>query len=270
VAKEQAPVPAGPAYPISSVDNALRLLLRFREQPSLRLVEASEYLGVAQSTAHRLMAMLVTHGFVRRDARTRTYVPGPALMEIGLAVVQALDVRQVARPVLEHLAGSTEETAALGVLEGHHVRYVDAVESPKALRVAARTGRTLPAHCTSIGRAILAGLDQEQVDALYPRNRRLEALTAHSITTVRELRAELEETRARGYALNREEAEDGVGSVAVALPLLPGQPPAAVSLAAPVLRLTDLEKDGQVIDLLQEAARSIGEGLRRASGLDVR
>ena len=100
-----------PAYPIASVDNALRLLLLFRSQPRVRLTEASEHLGVAHSTAHRLMAMLAYHGFVRQERDSRTYVAGPALVETGLAAVHQLDIRRHARPALERLAHSLGETA---------------------------------------------------------------------------------------------------------------------------------------------------------------
>src|SRR3984885_7893121 len=99
-----------PAYPIAAVDNALRLLKLFRGQPRVRLSEASEYLGVAHSTAHRLMAMLAFHGFVRREADSRAYVAGPVLTEIGLAAVRELDIRLHARPALEQLATTLGET----------------------------------------------------------------------------------------------------------------------------------------------------------------
>ena len=95
--------PKAPAYPISSVDNALRLLLLFREQETVRLTEACEYLNVAHSTAHRLLAMLIHHGFVRQDPRSRAYRPGPMLVEIGLAVVQKMDIRSQVRPLLQRL-----------------------------------------------------------------------------------------------------------------------------------------------------------------------
>ena len=124
-----------PAYPIASVDNALRLLMLFRAEPRVRLSDASEHLGVAHSTAHRLMAMLAYHGFVRQEPDSRAYVAGPALVEIGLAAVRQLDIRRHARPVLESLASSLGETVHLAVLEGGNVRYLDAVESSRALRV---------------------------------------------------------------------------------------------------------------------------------------
>src|SRR5215467_11271681 len=92
-----------PAYPIASVDRALRLLLVGRRS-SLRLSEASEALGVAPSTAHRLLAMLAFHDFVRHDGDRHGYVPGPALAEIGRARVGTADLRRVARPIVEDLA----------------------------------------------------------------------------------------------------------------------------------------------------------------------
>ena len=158
----------GPAYPIASVNNALLLLLLFREQPRVRLTDACKYLGVAHSTAHRLLAMLAHHGFVQQEPVTRAYIAGPALVEVGLAVVGSLNVREQARPVMEELAAELGETVHLGVLEGNQVRYVDAVESERALRVVARTGTLVPAHCTSLGKALLGQMTDDQVAAAVP------------------------------------------------------------------------------------------------------
>ena len=227
-----------PAYPISSVGNALRLILLFREKRAVRLTEACQYLDVAHSTAHRLLAMLAYHGFVRQDPGTRAYYAGPALVEVGLAVVKSLDVRDQARPFLEELAAEFGETAHLGVLEGADVRYLDAVESKLTLRVTARTGSLIPAHCTSLGKALLAELSPDAVCELYPEDARLSVRTDHSITSWERLEEEVRRVRERGYALNREESEDGVGSVAMAFPEL-GRPTVAIAIAAPLSRLSD-------------------------------
>jgi IclR family transcriptional regulator, acetate operon repressor len=239
-----------PAYPITSVDNALRLLMLFRGQPRVRLSEASEHLGVALSTAHRLMAMLAYHGFVLQHPDTRAYVAGPALVEIGLAAVRQLDIRMHARPVLERIAADLGETVHLAVLEGGSVRYLDAVESPHALRVAARTGSALAAHCTASGKALLAALPDGEVAALFPGDASLAALTAKSITKRSALKKELRAVRDRGFALNREESEAGVASVGVAVPGPRNVPVAALVVSAPVSRITD------------ENARAIGARLR--------
>jgi IclR family transcriptional regulator, acetate operon repressor len=233
---EDSPDANAASYPISSVGNALKLLLLFREHQSVRLTEACAYLGVAHSTAHRLLAMLVEHGFVRQEP-SRAYVPGPMLAEIGLAVVQKMDIRAQARPFLEQLAEEYGETVHLTILEDRNVRYVDAIESDRALRVTARTGQVLPAHCTSAGKALLAALAPGEVPALYA-GIKLEAKTSHSMKSVRALEAALEVVRDDGFATNHEESEDGVGSVAIALVNGAGRPVAAIAVAVPELRLT--------------------------------
>ena len=245
-----------PAYPISSVNNALRLLLLFRQQPSVRLTEACQYLGVAHSTAHRLLAMLAYHGFVRQEPGSRAYVAGPALVEVGLSVVQSLDVRAQARAGLEELAAEFGETAHLAVLEGAMVRYLDAVESHRALRVTPRTGALIPAHCTSVGKAILAKLSGDQLRQAYPLDAGpLEARTHRSITSREVLEKELETVRAQGYAVNREESEEGVGSVAIAFRDLRHRL-ASIAVAAPISRL---DNDRMVLmgDALETIAATI-------------
>ena len=228
-----------PAYPIASVNNALRLLLLFRSQPRVRLSEASEHLGVAHSTAHRLLAMLAYHGFVRQEQDSRTYIAGPALVEIGLAAVRQLDIRGHARPVLERLAGSLGETVHLAVLEGGNVRYLDAIESSRALRVASRTGSVLAANCTASGKALLAELPDAELAAMFADPAALPKLTRRSITSRAGLLAELRKVREAGCAVNREESEEGVASVAVAVRGPQLLPAAALVVSAPVSRMTD-------------------------------
>ena len=249
-----------PQYPIESVGNALRLLLMFRESPQLRLSDARDQLGVAHSTAHRLMAMLVYHGFVRQDPISRTYVAGPALVDVGLSVVRAMDIRTVARDLLESLSAATNETAHLAQLEGAHVRFLDAVESPHALRVAARTGRTLPAHATSVGKALLAELSTEQLRSLYRSEKLDPGPTSKTLKTRTELEAELDRIRRRGYATNAAESEDGVSSVGVAVVHPSRGPIAALSLAAPVGRMSAAQARTAAAKL-QEAAELLGHRL---------
>ena len=244
-----------PQYPLESVDRAFRLLLMFREHPEIRLSQVRDELKVGQSTAHRLMAMLVYHGFAAQDPVTRVYRAGPALYEIGLSVVSNMDLRSVARPVLEKLAAVTGETVHLGVLEGTEVRFVDAVESELALRVSARVGKQVPAHATSLGKAMLAALTDEQVRMLYP-SESLPVVTAQTMSRRSDLLAELDRTRARGYACNAGESEQGVGSTGVAITHPARGPVGAITIAAPLTRL-DQDKTERHAALLVEASREI-------------
>ena len=242
-----------PQYPIESVDNALQVLLLLGEQPQLRLTDVSKYLGVASSTAHRLLAMLQFRGFVRQDSTTRTYLPGPMLDGLAFGVLRRLDVRTRARPVLERLAADVQETIHLGRLEANQVHFIDSVDSVRALRVGGRVGQSLPAHCTSTGKALLAELSEEELLRLYP-DEQLVTLTPHSLGTRTELLEELAEVRAQGYARSREEAEEGVTSVAVALHST-RSPRLAINASVPASRMSEAFLEsvlGRLTDAAQE------------------
>ena len=103
-----------PQYPIESVDNALKLILLLGEQQEIRLTDAGTHLGVATSTAHRLLAMLTWRGFVRQDPVTKTYGPGPALTTVAFSVLRRMDIPRLAQPILDDLVQSLGETAIWG------------------------------------------------------------------------------------------------------------------------------------------------------------
>ena len=226
-----------PLYPIESVDKALQVLLLLSGQPTLRLTDVSQYLGVASSTAHRLLAMLQYRGFVRQDTATRSYVPGPTLDSLAFGVLRRLDVRNRARPVMERLNADLQETVHLGRLEGDQVHFIDSVESTRALRIGGRVGRSMPAHCTSTGKALLAELTEEELLRLFP-GEELVRLTANSIGTRTALLEELARIRQRGYSRSMEEAEEGVSSLAVALHSTQS-PRLAINVSVPVNRMNE-------------------------------
>jgi IclR family acetate operon transcriptional repressor len=227
---------APPNYPISSVDNALRLLRLMGSRKSVRIADASREIGVARSTAHRLMQMLQHHGFIRQDPESKAYVAGPELVRIGLAVVRDLDVRAVARPLMEQLVGELGETVHLSERHGRDVVFLDAVESPKALRVGARTGMTLPAHCTAAGKVLLADLTREELRELYP-DQRLPALTDRSVVTRKQLEQDIADVRTQGYAPNFGGSESDVHAIAAPIRDSRGNMRAALSVSVPPSRL---------------------------------
>lgn len=253
---ESDPARAEPTYPIASVGNALRLLLLFRERKAIRLSDASEYLGVANSTAHRLLAMLVHHEFVEQESGQRTYVAGPALVEIGLAAVRGMDLRTSARPILEELAARSGETALLSRLEGDSVVCLDSIESKKALRVATQAQLTLPAHCTASGKALLAVLPTEEFRRLYPARVRLPGPTVKTIRHRAGLERALEEIRQRGFATSEEESEEGLSSIAAVVRDSRGRVVAALSVSGPVSRI-DARRFARHVDEVVEAAQHL-------------
>jgi DNA-binding IclR family transcriptional regulator len=240
-----------PQYPIESVDNALKILLLLGERNELRLTEVAEYLHVATSTAHRLLAMLQYRGFMRQDPRTRVYLPGTALTGVAFSILQRFDVREVLHPFVEALNRDLGETVHLAILDGSTVRFIDAIESPKATRVSSRLGKQMPANCTSTGKALLSTLTTEELDRLYPAEE-LPQLTPNSIGTRSALNDVLEEVRRRGYATSNQESEDGVCSVAVAFPPTHTPIRLAFNASVPVYRMND-EVAERIAAALKEA-----------------
>ena len=245
----------------SSVDNALRLLHLVAERKVLRVAEAAETLGTARSTAHRLLTALRRHGFVVQDKPNGVYRPGPALTELGVAAIGGSDIRRVARPVLEDLRERTLETISLSLLEGRDVRFIDCVESPRAVRVGSRTGVVLPANCTAGGKSLLAAMSAADLNRRYAGHD-LPARTPSSIADRDALLAELAEIRRTGYALNREEGESGICAVGAAILDLTGAPLAAIAAVVPAGRMPTAEAGRALAPLVTEAARTV-EGLLR-------
>jgi DNA-binding IclR family transcriptional regulator len=246
----------------SSVDNALRLLELMGEQQVVRVSEAAERLGVARSTAHRLLSALRRRGFVLQDKPNGVYRPGPVLTEIGLAAIGRIDIRLVARPILEELREQTRETISLTLLEGRNVRFIDCVESPRTVRVGDRTGVVLPAHCTAAGKAILAALPRVELSRRY-NDRELATRTPTSIATWDRLMTELESVRRRGYAVNDEEGEEGICAVAVAVRDLTDAPLASLAVVLPSGRMAKADLHRDLVPVLSRAAVTV-QGFLRA------
>jgi DNA-binding IclR family transcriptional regulator len=248
--------PRPPQYPIESVDNALKILLLFEQRSEVRLTEISEYLGVASSTAHRMLAMLLYRGFVRQDPKTKAYRPGTALTGVAYSILQRFDFRAALRPFLEELNAELRETVHLGMLDGTTVRFVDAVESPQAVRVASRLGKSMPASSTSTGKAMLALLSDDEIHRLYP-SEELPALTDKSITSRTALERQLDEVRRQGFATSSEESEPGVSSVAVAFSADQTLVRLAFNASVPSNRMAPSDQE-QIAAALIDAVRKAG------------
>ncbi|MBP2471219.1 DNA-binding IclR family transcriptional regulator [Crossiella equi] len=242
-----------PAYGIASVDHALRLAVLLQQEGPLRVADAAERLGVARSTAHRLLAMLVYRDFaVQRP--DRSYAAGPVFTHPTTAE-PAGELRRLALPELHDLVGRTGETASLQVLAGNQVRFVATVEGTHVLRVGDREGRLLPAHLASGGRAILATRSPAEVAELL----------ADNDIDLGALRRDLIRTRLRGYGLNQQETESGVSALGAAVLDAAGRAVGALCLAAPTARFTA----GRVEEwapLLKAAVNRLAAQLRDGGG----
>ena len=217
-----------PPYAIASVDSALLLATLLQQEGPMRVTDAADRLGVSVSTAHRLLGMLVYRDFAEQ-LPDRRYGPGPLMRTGGLPQASVARVRELALPHLRRLVEEMGETANLMVLSGGDVRFVATVECDQILRVGDRTGRTLPAHLSSGGKALLADLPADAVVA---------AFAGLDDAAATRLRRELRTVRRRGFAVNDQETEAGLTAVGAAVPTGTDASPAAISLALPSARFS--------------------------------
>ncbi|GAA2073918.1 IclR family transcriptional regulator [Streptomyces albiaxialis] len=246
------------AYPVESIDNAARILLMLVEKPSLRVSDVSAELGVARSTAHRMLTTLQARDLLRQDVQTKGYGPGPALARLGIAVMGAVSLRDEARLLLEKLVEDTSETAHLLVLEGTETVFIEGVESQQVIRAGLRTGQRGPAHASAAGKALLAELPPEELRRRYP-GARLRGGTERAVSTRRALEAELEKVRETGYATNLEESEQDLCAVAATIRNRQGVACGALSVSGPARRAG--AKLAQLGDAVTKAATELGTRL---------
>lgn len=239
-----------PTYPIGSVDKALRLVIMVADHPSgMRIGDAATALGVAPSTAHRLLQMLVLHGFASQDLDTRAYRPGPTLDRLR---DQRERVRQLARPILARLVAECEETVHLAVLDGWSAVTLVTEESPHILRVGNREGNVQPAPRSAMGRVLLSELDGGVPE---------DALAAAGVDPG-QFGAYLEKIHADGYLLQHGELEPGVSALAVPVHGTAGSVAYAIGVTYPTGRIAE-DRLPQLVQAAQESAVQLEKELHR-------
>jgi IclR family transcriptional regulator, acetate operon repressor len=248
-----------PVYSIDSVDHALHLAAILQQEGPLRLTDAAERLGIARSTAHRLLGMLVYRDFAEQAA-DRRYVAGP-LLRRPTAPEPVAELRRIALPHLQALTERMEETTNLMVVIGDQARFVVTVECEQVLRVGDREGRMLPAHLASGGRAVLAMLPEEEVTALF-------STPESPVADLSQLLRDLRRVRRQGFAINEQKTETGVTAIGCVVPGPTDAVPAAVSIAMPTVRYRRDRLAGWVQNLTTTAER-IGRELGQVGGRPV-
>ncbi|UGS38233.1 Pectin degradation repressor protein KdgR [Capillimicrobium parvum] len=241
------------------LDRAFQLLRAFSaERPQLTLAEMVARSGLPRSTAHRLACQLERHGALERgDEGWRL---GVGLFELGQLVTRRQRLRDLALAHMEDLYEATRATVHLAVLEGDDVLYVEMLSGHRKVPTPSRVGGRMPAHCTGVGKALLAYSD-EACSRLARATEPLAAVTARSITDPGRLYAELLDVRRRGIAVDREEAAANLMCLAAPLLVAAGVAEAGLSVSMPArgrLQPRDVEP------ALRAAAQRLGRTLRQA------
>jgi len=222
---------------LSSVANSIRLTKAFSEAEfEMGISALATRLGLAKSTVHRLATTLVEYDILEQNRETGKYRLGLALFELGTLVRRKMDVMNEAQGQIHALADLTGETVQLAILDHLSVLYIRIRESRQAVRMSSGLGSRAPAHCTSVGKVLLAYRSAETVGQVIENG--LTRYTQNTITDPAALIAELASIRARGHAIDDEEIEVGLRCVAAPIRDHSGHVIAAISVAGPVQRMT--------------------------------
>lgn len=217
--------------------NSLRLLKAFSDEDSeLGISALAQRLGLAKSTVHRLASTLIGADMLEQNPETGRYRLGLALLELGALVRRNMDVSNEAKPYLRMLRETTGETVHLAILDHASVFYVTKLESKQAIRMSSEVGARAPVHCTGDGKALLAFQPEDFVDEVIGCG--LPERTPHTLTDPKALRRDLAAIRTRGYAIDDEESELGLRSVAATIRSESGAVIASLSIAGPAQRIS--------------------------------
>jgi IclR family acetate operon transcriptional repressor len=240
-------------YSIRAVERVCDLLDLLQETPEgVSLMTAAVVTSLPKSSAFRYLATLEARRYAERIPANGEYRLGSAFLPMQAHQLDTL-VRR-AHPYLEELCDRFEETIALGVLEGHQVMFLDLVESPRAVRVAARRGDRYPLHSSAVGKAIAAMLPEHRARSVLGTEG-MERLTENTITRIEDYLVELARVRSLGYALDDGEHEPDERGIAVPLPN--SNLPAALGICAPASRLPLDGVRNMVKPLLETAAQLV-------------
>ena len=246
-----------PLY-VNAVDKAMRVLVAFDgTRRHLSLSQIAALTGLPVSATQRFTYTLSRLGYLRKDDATRKYSLSPRLLEFTSHYLESSELVTRAAPVLAQLAQQTEEVANLSVLDGADVVFVHRIVTRHVLLPAFRVGSRLPAYATAPGLALLAALDDAQVDALLATHPPV-AHTRHTVTDPAAIKARLAEIRRKGYAHTREEYFPGDISIAVAIRSASVGAAGAINIAVAKARWQGAADERRFAGLLFEAAAAIG------------
>ncbi|MGI6666774.1 MAG: IclR family transcriptional regulator [Bacillota bacterium] len=220
---------------VAAVKKAVDVLLAVSQGPEpVSLSQVARKAGVPIATARRLLLTLVEASLLRREGKG--YSLGVRAFEIGKRAEERIDLIDVARPHLRRLSDETGESANLAVLDGTDVIYLACEECSKMVRAFTVSGARVPAHATGVGKVLLSGLADEEIEARYSEAP-LVKFTEKTAGTLDDLLKEVRKARQRGYAFDEGEREDGVLCVAAPVREYSGRLAAAVSVSGPSARL---------------------------------
>ena len=214
---------------VQSLARGLAVISAFdADNPEMTLSEVARRTGLSRATARRFLLTLAQLGYVRADGSN--FALTPRVLRLGIAYLSSLGLPAVARPHLQDLAAQLGESTSVAVLDGDDIVYVARVATRRIMTVGISVGTRFPAYAASMGRVLLAGLDDQALEAYLARVE-LTPLTNRTVRTADALRAALVEVRQQGWALVDQELEIGLRSLAAPIRDARGQVIAALNVS---------------------------------------
>jgi len=251
------------SYVIQAVANGFRLLEEFGgADAELGVTELSNRVGLHKNNVFRLLATLEQQGYVEQCVQTERYRLGRACLTLGRAFSETRSLARFARPLLARLAGETHESAHLGVLSGHEVVHLDGEQPEQLVATTLRTGQKLAAHCTALGKVLLAGKSAAALAQLDKERVRTGKLVAHTPATIVDRDKFFEHLRtvaSQGWALDLEECAPGLCCFAAPVHDASGSVIAALSVSAPVFRVNETHIHEHVMPRVIVAASELSQ-----------
>src|ERR1700742_3027346 len=237
-----------------------------RDRASLSLSEIARSAGIPAATARRCLLTLEELGYVTRSGRD--FVLRPKVLELGAAYLDSMDIEHLTKTHLEELARNTSDSAALCVLDGTEIVYIARTSVRTLLRLEAHVGSRFPAHATSTGRVLLAGLSPERLEEFF-QSAKLEPLTDQTVTNPARLRQLIDECRKNGYSAIEDELAYGV--VALAVPVFDqrGRVVAALNSSSHSKKISKAKLVRERLEMLQQLSQQISADLRGLPGLSL-
>jgi IclR family pca regulon transcriptional regulator len=253
---------SGDAY-VQSFARGLSVIRAFSaERPSMTLSEVAVAAGLTRAGARRILLTLVQLGYVSVDERKFRLTA--RILDLGFAYLSSMPFWNLAEPIMEALVEEVHESSSASVLEGTDIVYVLRVPTRKIMTITLGPGSRLPAYCTSMGRVLLSGLDDAEVDSIL-RKSKIEARTPWTVTDRGELRELIAGVRARGWALVNQELEEGLVSISAPIRERNGSILAALNVSGQANRTSPQQVVKRFLPPLRAAAERLSELLRRRS-----
>ncbi len=248
-------------YNIEALSRGLDILSLFTaENPALSFTQIVETVKLNKSTVFRILATLESLHYLEQNSTTRLYRPGIRVLQLGFTAISSMEISQVTRPYLELLSQRLGETISLAVLDGFSTIYIDRVRNQSIVGVILRIGSNLPAHCSSLGKVLLADLPGPDLDKLLSEHE-LVPYTSKTITSREILLADLEKIRQRGYSLGDEELAVGLRAVSAPIRDSTQRAIAAVNVTGQLQHMGYDRIENEIIPSLLDTVRNISISL---------